>query len=338
MSWLSQRWSSRALIGSVLLWTAWLSACGGGQQPPHGGAPDTTGPKISGVAWVSSDNAGNAQIRVEASDETGIAALCAKTTSTRPSSSDSCFVSGGGGSVLTVNVSGAAANSNVYVWGKDLVGNITNSVQAVAMPAANGVLPCSSAGLAAANSSGYTTVVCMGVANMGVSAASGEIVIGLESAAPISVSNFLAYVNAGFYPNTVFHRVLSSFMVQAGGSTFTQPSTYSQKTTGLLSAVALERTSSTGLSNTQYTVALARTSAPDSATSQFFINVVDNSHTLDASGTTDPGNGYAVFGKVISGTSTVDAIKAVPVGSNGSGETSQPTGTPPTILWAYRIK
>lgn len=325
----------------LLVWVMVLSACGGGQQPPHGGAPDTLGPKISGLVWMGSDGMGNVQIRVDAIDETGVAALCAKTTSTRPSSSDSCFVNGGSGTVLTVNANGAAANSNVYVWGKDLLGNVTGNVQSVAMPAANGALPCSPTGLQAADSSAYATVVCMGVNNIGASAATGEIVIGLEPAAPISASNFLAYINAGFYPNTVFHRVLSNFMVQAGGSTFALPNAYSQKTTGLLSAVTLERTSVTGLSNTPYTVALARTNAADSATSQFFINVVDNSRTLDAGGTADPNNGYAVFGKVIAGTSTVDAIKAVPVGSNGATpqpEFSQPTGTPPTIAWAYRIK
>ena len=344
MSWLSQRWSSRALIGSVLLWTAWLSACGGGQQPPHGGTPDTTGPKISGVAWVSSDNAGNAQIRVDASDETGTAALCAKTTNTRPSGSDSCFVNGGSGSVLTVNVSGAAANSNVYVWGKDLAGNVTASAQAVAMPAANGVLPCSSDGVTAGNNSSYAAVVCMGVANIGGNTNSEEMVIGLATdKAPITTANFLAYVAAGFYSNTVFHRVTksgySSFQIaQAGGMTYSSSGSpsYSSKNP-IYGNIALERTSSTGLSNTPNTIAMARSTAADSANSQFYFNISNNASIFDSNNS----DGYAVFGMVVSGTSTLTDIGNVAVGSNGAAtqpETSQPTGTPPTILWAYRIK
>lgn len=325
MSWLSQRWSSRALIGSVLLWTAWLSACGGGQQPPHG-LPDTTGPTFNSAS-ATKPSPDVALVSADASDNGLVTGYCAKVSSVTPSATDGCFTNT---QPISVDISTLTTSAKVYVWARDAAGNVSTA-------RAVDINRCSEQGQSFANANAYAKVVCLGVGAINGNH-SGEILIGLEPAAPISVNNFLAYVNADFYSGTVFHRVMSNFMVQAGGSTFTQPSTYSQKTTGLLNAVALERTSTTGLSNTQYTVALARTSAPDSATSQFFINVVDNSHTLDASGTTDPGNGYAVFGKVISGTSTVDLIKAVPVGSNGSGETSQPTGTPPTILWAYRIK
>lgn len=129
----------------------------------------------------------------------------------------------------------------------------------------------------------------------------GNIEIELDSEhAPVTVENFLGYVNSGFYDGTVFHRVIPNFMVQGGG--FTPDGT--QKHTN--PAIKLE--SDNGLKNTRGTVAMARTNNPDSATSQFFINVVDNPF-LDYA----PGNdGYAVFGKVVSGMDVVDEIKDVP--------------------------
>lgn len=121
--------------------------------------------------------------------------------------------------------------------------------------------------------------------------------------APITVENFLAYVNSGFYNGTVFHRVMPGFMIQGGG--FTPDGT--QKPTN--SPIKLE--SNNGLSNDVGTVAMARTSVPDSATSQFFINVANNGFLNYA-----PGNdGYAVFGKVTSGMDVVNKIAAVRTGS-----------------------
>jgi len=129
----------------------------------------------------------------------------------------------------------------------------------------------------------------------------GNIEIELDSEnAPVSAENFLGYVNSGFYDGTVFHRVIPNFMIQGGG--FTPEGT--EKSTN--PAIKLE--SNNGLKNERGTIAMARTSAPNSATSQFFINVVDNP-ALDYS----PGNdGYAVFGKVVSGMDVVDGIKDVP--------------------------
>ncbi len=125
-----------------------------------------------------------------------------------------------------------------------------------------------------------------------------EVELDRESA-PVTVENFATYVNEGFYDGTVFHRVINGFMVQGGG--FTPEGT--QKETH--PPIILE--SSNGLKNKRGTVAMARTMDPDSATSQFFISVADNSF-LDYS----PGNpGYAVFGKVVSGMDTVDKIKEV---------------------------
>ncbi len=122
---------------------------------------------------------------------------------------------------------------------------------------------------------------------------------------PATVNNFLSYVSTGFYTGTLFHRVIAAFVVQAGG--------YSAglvKKTGQLAPIALE--TNKGLSNTRGTLAMARTPDPNSATSEFYINLVDNP-VLDYQDASNPG--YAVFGKVISGLDVVDAIGAAPTGS-----------------------
>jgi peptidyl-prolyl cis-trans isomerase B (cyclophilin B) len=123
-----------------------------------------------------------------------------------------------------------------------------------------------------------------------------------EDKAPVSVKNFLAYVDESFYDGTIFHRVIPDFMVQGGGF---QPG-MAQKTT----KSPIKNESSNGLKNTRGTLAMARTSVPDSATAQFFINLVDNGF-LDKAKAQD-GVGYCVFGKVTEGMDVVDKIKAVP--------------------------
>lgn len=136
----------------------------------------------------------------------------------------------------------------------------------------------------------------------------GAFVIELNAkAAPKTVGNFLAYVKSGFYKNTLFHRVIPNFMIQGGGFVMGME----EKNTR--APIALE--SRNGLSNVRGTIAMARTNDPNSATSQFFINVRDN-RFLDANQAQD-GNGYAVFGKVVSGMSTVDAIARVKTHSVG---------------------
>lgn len=138
----------------------------------------------------------------------------------------------------------------------------------------------------------------------------GEIEIELNAAkAPVSTENFLGYVDKGFYNGTIFHRVIPGFMIQGGGF----DATMKQKATG--SAIANE--GSNGLKNDRGTIAMARTSAPDSATAQFYINVVDND-ALNQSG----GNaGYAVFGKVVRGMDVVDKIAHLSTGvKNGMSD------------------
>ena len=156
----------------------------------------------------------------------------------------------------------------------------------------------------------------------------GKIVLELnEEAAPESVKNFLAYVDDGFFDGTIFHRVIPTFMIQGGGYT----DVGQQKSKGLRAPIPNE--AANGLKNERGTIAMARTSDPHSATSQFFINVADNT-MLD-----HPGHdnwGYAVFGRVTQGEDVVSRIKDVETQSNPQmGENSQPVD-PPKIKKAVR--
>ena len=129
-----------------------------------------------------------------------------------------------------------------------------------------------------------------------------------QEKAPKSVENFVNYVKKGHYDRTIFHRVIPGFMVQGGGF---EPG-MSQKPTD----AQIDNEANNGLKNNNYTVAMARTNAPHSATAQFFINIKDNDF-LNFSAPTASGWGYAVFGKVVAGTEVVDKIKAVRTGNKG---------------------
>ena len=126
--------------------------------------------------------------------------------------------------------------------------------------------------------------------------------------APVSVANFLAYAAKGHYDNTVFHRVIKGFMVQGGGF---EPGMKQKPTDAPIANEA-----NNGLKNLHYTLAMARISAPHSATAQFFINTTDNGF-LDFKSESPQGWGYAVFGRVVSGTEVVDAIEGVRTGRKG---------------------
>ena len=137
----------------------------------------------------------------------------------------------------------------------------------------------------------------------------GDIVVQLNSRkAPLSTANFLQYVKSGFYDGTIFHRVIKGFMIQGGGLT--------QDMKEKSGHAPIKNEASNGLRNQRYTIAMARTSDPDSATSQFFINTVNN-RCLDADKAQD-GVGYAVFGEVIKGTDVVRKIEAVPTTTHGN--------------------
>jgi peptidyl-prolyl cis-trans isomerase B (cyclophilin B) len=134
----------------------------------------------------------------------------------------------------------------------------------------------------------------------------GDITLELDEAkAPVTVANFLAYVEQGFYNGTIFHRVIDGFMIQGGG--FNEDMT--QKTTN----APIKNEANNGLANKKYTIAMARTPNPDSATAQFFINVADNDF-LNFSAPTAQGWGYCVFGKVTQGAEIVDKIAKVRTG------------------------
>jgi peptidyl-prolyl cis-trans isomerase B (cyclophilin B) len=140
----------------------------------------------------------------------------------------------------------------------------------------------------------------------------GVITLELDAArAPETVKNFLGYVEGGHYTNTLFHRVIDGFMVQGGGF---EPGMKLKAT-----KAPVKNEAQNGLKNTRYTVAMARTSEPHSATAQFFINVNDNGF-LDHTAPNPQGWGYCVFGRVTEGTDVVDRIKAVKTGRRGMNQ------------------
>jgi len=139
----------------------------------------------------------------------------------------------------------------------------------------------------------------------------GAFVIELEQAkAPVTVGNFLEYVKSGYYDGTIFHRVIPGFMVQGGGFTADMQQKPARE--------PIVNESANGLANKRGTIAMARTADPNSASSQFFINLVDNGF-LDKASARD-GVGYCVFGKVVDGMSVLDAIAAVPTGNVGPNQ------------------
>jgi peptidyl-prolyl cis-trans isomerase B (cyclophilin B) len=142
-----------------------------------------------------------------------------------------------------------------------------------------------------------------------ISTTLGDFVIEVDEAkAPVTAENFLQYVRDGFYDGTIFHRVISNFMVQGGGF----GADMKQKPT----RDAVENEAANGLKNEPYTVAMARTSDPHSATAQFFVNLVNNTFLNFRSASAD-GFGYCVFGTVVDGRHVVDKIKAVQTGTRG---------------------
>jgi cyclophilin family peptidyl-prolyl cis-trans isomerase len=148
----------------------------------------------------------------------------------------------------------------------------------------------------------------------------GKIVVELDpAAAPKTVANFLDYVNSKHYDGTQFHRVIAGFMIQGGGYT----PDYKQKSTKPPIAIESEQSSKAGLSNAVGTIAMARTSDPNSASSQFFINVADNKR-LNFTAPTPQGYGYTVFGKVVSGMDVVNKIAKAPTGAGGPFPTDVP--------------
>ncbi|NLY64345.1 MAG: peptidyl-prolyl cis-trans isomerase [Alcaligenaceae bacterium] len=137
----------------------------------------------------------------------------------------------------------------------------------------------------------------------------GDIIIELNTEkAPVTAENFLSYVKEGFYDNVIFHRVIKNFMIQGGGF---QPGMKEKNT-----RAPIKNEANNGLANDKYTLAMARTNDPHSASAQFFINSRDNDF-LNFTAPTAQGWGYAVFGKVVEGTEVVDKIEGVKTGNRG---------------------
>lgn len=302
---------------TVLVVCIGLAACGGSADNAKLASPsgsDKEAPTVQiAAALIDKTTDSPAQVLISvtnAQDNIDVTGFCITSNNNKPQASSGCFTD----RREWTQIIGPAW----HVWTRDAAGNVSAGVT-------DG--PCSSAAKAVAAASSLPTVCIMTDA--------GEIVLELESTkVPLSANNFMNYVFDGFYADTVFHRIISTFMVQGGGFKVTNGSRV-QKTTadGLRDAITLEKTTDTGLSNITGTVAMARTSDPNSATSQFFINVVDNK-SLDATATAD---GYAVFGRVIYGMDTaVQTLRGASVVNNGSGEISSPTQNI-FIRWAYLI-
>ena len=142
-----------------------------------------------------------------------------------------------------------------------------------------------------------------------VETTAGDFVVELDSRnAPKTVRNFVVYVKSGFYDGTIFHRVIPGFVIQGGG--------FDERMIQKPTREPIQNEAANGLKNKRYTLSMARTPDPHSATSQFFINLVDNPR-LDYRAPTQAGYGYAVFGKVVEGTDVIDRIAGVPTGSHG---------------------
>jgi cyclophilin family peptidyl-prolyl cis-trans isomerase len=255
---------------------------------------------------------GQVPVTATAVDSVGVTGLCLRSDVIEPTATDACFVATTAAFSVSHTFSLAAPTTatTLRVYARDADGRVS-----LGSPL--------SLGYCAAGTVGILPKVCF-VTTL------GEFVMELDNVrAPISANNVLRYVDDGFYTDTQFHRIMSSFMVQGGG--FTAAGVAKTPT---YAAITLEKTTTTGLSNTAGTVAMARTSVLNSGTSQFFINVVDNTSKLDSTSSND---GYAVFGKIVAGMdTTVQLIRGVPVYVSG-GELSKPTDSP-RILRATRLR
>lgn len=290
-----------------------MAGCGGGSAD----TPSVTPPAVQLAGLSVTLMAGNlAQLVITPGTDT--VSYCIRTDSSTPAAGDACF---GTQTTQDVPISGSATKGTpVRLWAKTSAG-VVSLHKALTLPGKT----CSADAYAASAASTLPTACLI--------TDSGEMVFALESSkAPGTVKNFLRYVNEGFYNGTHVHRVSSSFVAQGGGFVF-DGNNYTKKV-ATYASIPLESVATNGLSNTQYTLAMARSSALDSATTEFFINLVDNK-SLDTTG-----GGYAVFGRVIFGqTTTLSTMAKVAVKSSTilSGETSLPV-TPLALQWAYQIK
>jgi cyclophilin family peptidyl-prolyl cis-trans isomerase len=256
-------------------------------------------------------------------DAAGTQAYCIRTGDGRPTADDPCWKSSSeGGLTLRYTMPDSKEVARHYLWTRDSAGKMADA--AIGAPFSEALFKAA-----------FATIRPV----VAFRTTFGEFAIELQDkAAPISTENFLKYVREGFYDGTVFHRVISTFMVQTGGYTWSEADGYQRKAFNL-PPITLENTKTTGLTHSKYTVGMARTNVLDSATTEFFINVEDNvflDYAVEADGTVK--DGYAVFGTVIFGADTaVEQIKTVTVEVGPGGEVSRPVGEPPRIQDALII-
>jgi cyclophilin family peptidyl-prolyl cis-trans isomerase len=307
-----------------------LSACGGGGG---GGAaitsstPETPAPSPAPAALTAKPLA-NDKVRLTLSGVSAQASrYCIRQDATQPPTSDPCFSDGDSTALVQEKTIASPSNTQRVVFTAWVLSGSTVSRHATVSLAGKTCSAAAYAALAAANTT--LPAVCI---ITGTGSTTYESVLKLESVkAPISVANFLRYVNQGFYDQTVFHRFLKGGTnVVQGGSYGHDGSNYVDKVS-TLPAIVLESTLTSTLSNTAGTIAMARTTDPDSGTSGFFVNTTNNQSSFDSSNTR---NGYAVFGAFIHGAqSWTDLLNSVSSGI----EVINPS-TLVRLHWAYQIQ
>ena len=315
-----------------------LSACGGGggsasstpDQNTPAPAPAPAPAPVPAVASLTAKPLAGDKVRLTLSGVSAQASrYCIRQDTTQPPASDPCFTDSDSTALVQEKTIAAPSNTQRVVFTAWVLADGTVSRHAsVSAPGKT----CSTTALAALPANTTLPAVC-------IITSSGESVLLLESVkAPITVANFLRYVNQGFYDQTVFHRFLKTgTQVVQGGSLVYDGSNYVSKAS-TLPAIVLEPYASTGLSNTAGTIAMARTSELDSATSGFFVNTSDNSVSYDKSTARDP-SAYAVFGRFIYGAAVWNTMLASVNNNELDSNSTVISSSPPRWLhWAYQIQ
>jgi cyclophilin family peptidyl-prolyl cis-trans isomerase len=308
-----------------------LSACGGGGGSPGTNSTPETTPPSPALASLTAKPLADDKVRLTLS---GVGAqagrYCITQSATQPSDSDPCFSECDSTALVQEKTIAATSDTQRVVFTAWVLSGGTVSRHAsVSAPGKT----CRAAAYTALTSANTTLpAVC-------IITGSGESVLLLESVkAPITVDNFLRYVNQGFYDQTVFHRFLKAGtqVVQGGGFRYDNGNYMSKAST--LAAIVLEPYASTGLSNTAGTIAMARTSELDSATSGFFVNTSNNSGSYDGSSARDR-SAYAVFGRFIHGVGVWNTMLTSVNNNELDANSTVINSSPPRWLyWAYQIQ
>lgn len=305
-----------------------LSACGGGGSSPDSSTTPEPTPPSPALASLTAKPLADNKVRLTLSGVSAQASrYCIRQDTTQPLASDPCFTDSDSSALVQEKAIATPSNTQRVVFTAwVLSGNAVSRHASVSAPGKT----CSAAAHAALTTANSTLpAVCI---MTGTGSSAYESVLVLESVkAPITVANFLRYVNQGFYDQTVFHRFLKSGVNVVQGGGFSHDGSNYVTKASTLPAIVLESTVSRELSNTAGTIAMARTNDPDSGTAGFFVNTTNNASTFDSKTTRD---GYAVFGRFIHGAqSWTDLLNSV----SGTGEVINPS-TLVRLHWAYQIQ